>query len=313
MTTIDVNKAKLSPSMDVEYDPVRGAYKVFNKTQNDFFYTSKDLLYILECGKAFYRKKNNNYFVCDNYYGKRKYFHQIAKEKELEEFGRKYKITPLVDHIDRNRSNNVSSNLRVVSPRLNAYNSDPYDDIKYIGVKQSNNYFRMYITDPINNVRLEDRFCTEEEAAMAYDYYVSVYYPQETFLSNIETNRYPEGFLENLGINDISEIVLPESNRDRCTEHDFMYYGLEEYNHANATYLMKVEDINGRGSYPVTYGNDESDFLRMVMEREDYLNENSDKAVGPSNVAYHEPKEGMISVVGIVVPKNKSHVIKSIP
>ena len=302
-----IDKSKLSPSMEVEFDEEKGAYKVTNISQGESFYTSEDLLHILESGKSFYRKKGNNYFVCDNYYGERKYFHQIAMQDEINAYREKYNTEPSVDHKDRDIDNNSSSNLRVLSKRANMLNTEKGDKLEYFGVLGG----RMYITDPYNNVRLEDHFQTNEEAAEAYDYYVSIYYPNEIEFSNIETNRYPEGYLESKGINGINDIKLPKSNRDirneRCS--NIPYYDIEYYGHAGAEIMARVHDNDDRGSYPIDYGG-YSKLIHLIANREVYLENHSDECKGNSNVAYHEPQNGKTIIAGIIVEENEDHVLK---
>lgn len=303
-----IDKTKLSPSMNVEFDPKTGLYKVTNIKQGESFYTSEDLLYILESGKSFYKKKGNNYFVCDNYYGERKYFHQIAMQDKIDEYKKEYNSEPVIDHIDRDINNNSSSNLRVLSKRANLLNTEKGDKLKYFGVTDFLGSFRMYITDPYNNVRIEDYYKTREEAALAYDYYVSIYYPNETYYSNIETNRFPKSYLEEKGFNNINDIKLPESFRDKKhTDENMPYNDVYYYGHKGAEYMCKVNDINNRGSYPVGYVNSYSKLPDLAALREIYMLNHQDKCTGNSNIVYPEGKEGQISIVGFLKTKEETN------
>ena len=74
----------------------------------------------------------------------------------------------VVDHIDNNKTNNILSNLQLITPRANVIKDTNRGASKYVGVKRnSTDRWRAYAT--INGVRLElGTYDTEKQAYNAY-------------------------------------------------------------------------------------------------------------------------------------------------
>jgi hypothetical protein len=82
-----------------------------------------------------------------------------------------HNVDPLsleIDHINGDRLDNRISNLRLVDPQQNIFNSKPYNKLKVKGVNRWGNRYRARIT--YNGIsRYLGLFGTIEEAANAYD------------------------------------------------------------------------------------------------------------------------------------------------
>jgi hypothetical protein len=98
----------------------------------------------------------------------RKSVHRLVGEAFLPEPG---EAQTTIDHIDRNRDNNLVSNLRWASPLEQMTNKNLRS--KYSLIKREKNLFRVYIIR--NKVAVFDkRFKTIEEAVVARDAFLAL-------------------------------------------------------------------------------------------------------------------------------------------
>ena len=72
---------------------------------------------------------------------------------------------PIVDHIDRNKSNNSLDNLRLVTASQNSINSNNVDEAK--GYHKSGDYWQAVICSVGKRIYLGN-FKTQKEARLAY-------------------------------------------------------------------------------------------------------------------------------------------------
>mgnify|MGYP002711211556 CR=1 FL=1 len=119
----------------------------------------------------------------------------------------------VIDHINRDKSNNQRSNLRFISNRGNSVNNHRVDEnlsgfIGVVEIKRKITVFRSFIQDQVTHKNIQlGRFNTALEVALAYDLYVLTYL-QEGEETNWSLGRYVgfEAELKELGIESEGDI-----------------------------------------------------------------------------------------------------------
>lgn len=127
-------------------------------------------------------ERNDEYAVytkCWKENGKRKfkvvYLHRLVIEIPEGMF---------IDHIDRDKLNNLRSNLRVCTDQQNRWNSPPHKGQKYKGVRSRYGKWRYRISK--DRKRYESgSFDTPEEAALAYNVKAKELFGEFAYLNNI--------------------------------------------------------------------------------------------------------------------------------
>lgn len=122
-----------------------------------------------ELGNVYSESKKRNLKPCKSVKGymvltlnkKTRYVHQLVAESFLDS---EYKSKGLVaDHVDRDKTNNSLSNLRLVSKSDNYINSDYYENRDKAKIQlRSNGTFRLRIA--INGEKFDKTFKTKERA-----------------------------------------------------------------------------------------------------------------------------------------------------
>lgn len=142
----------------------------------------KTLLYYDKNSGIFYRIKTsspagytmNTGYVMIRVHNIRYYAHKLAW---LYEYG-EYPI--MIDHIDKNRSNNRISNLRLTNYKENIRNTNLYSNNTsgYKGIRVTpNNKFEVSCKIDMKFVYI-GRFINLDEAIFAYDYINMLFYPE---------------------------------------------------------------------------------------------------------------------------------------
>lgn len=303
MEQIDLNK--INPLLKANFNVKLNCWEITHINQNITFKIDKDDIDIFLSGKLFYPKVvgNTMYITCDNYFGKKLNLQQIIMGEKVNEYERIYRSKPIVFFKNQDKLDYRKSNLDVVSKRVASLNFSS----NYIGIsKENENLYRIKVFNPRIGKYLVERFRTEIEAAMAYDYYINLFYPSETYYTNYGLGKYPNEVLSYYNINSISDIIHPNylpAKYSTAFNNSTGYYGV--YITENNTVIARyIDPISGRR---LSIGNPlpKSKVLEMVARREEFLLTHPE-VKAKSNVKYPEAKDGKIIIAGIIVKQNEN-------
>lgn len=200
----------------------------------------------------------------------------------------------VVDHIDRNTLNNTRENLRVISKRGNAINSNKFDN-KLIGFRFDKSrylYTAVIIID--NKLNYLGSYSNKYYAALKYDYFIIHNFPEDIPFTNFYRGLYPQDILDEFNITNINDIPDLPSNYGII----YNYWGIKPIDDNFSAHVCN--DIIG------VYKTE----LEAVAARENYIENNDIIATNPkihSNVFYPKAKNDLKIICGEIKTKQERY------
>ena len=310
---------KIHDSLEITYNKELDCLNVKNKNQNNNLYVKVDKdLPIIKEGEYMDINEYSGYARCV-INDQNIYLHKLIMQDEIEKYKKEHPNQtkePVIDHINRDRLDNRRCNLRVVTPRENSFNRGVMKHDKFIGVRPVHNKtkettYRAFIRTPDGSTKTTIVYDNPEDAALAYDYYAKIYYPDSINTTNIELGKFKQEFLDERGIKSLDDIELPKGNLTKWSTkgNKYNYIGVSSDGHKGM--LVKATDANGNRVnilHPNSNQMKKISLEELAAKREEWMIENN--STSTSNVIYPKPRKGMITPVGILAKKDERKEIE---